>query len=236
MSSGAALNGLPVSVAFDPNVLDCSISLDWVMNSGLRSFNSRISGLLSLPCSSGVLSMQLHDVPVAATPICELVLGSDWFERACGAACRDVDDVDVVAFLDSGPLNLSWRSDSPSLTGLSSLQQNTGEYRFFRDAHGYEWRHQPPPPSCPLPPPPALPPSRPLLWCPRLARPLLPPLRLLGLLKQVMRMTTTTCRRATQCPINPVCSECRFPTERTRILFPIRPICTHMGPMHTCMD
>ncbi|KAJ6467328.1 hypothetical protein C8R45DRAFT_1019747 [Mycena sanguinolenta] len=238
MSSGAALNGLPVSVAFDPNVLGCSISLDWVMNTGLRSLNSRVSGLLSLRCSSGVLSMQLYAVAVAATPISELVLGSNWFELACGAASRDVDD--VVAFLDSGPLNLSRRSDSACLTEISPVR-DTGEYRFFINTipsqlqHGCGWRHQHlPPPSHPLLPSPPVPPSRPLLWCLRLFRNLLPSLRRLRLFKQVTR--ATACRRTTQCLINAVWSEYRLPTERTRVRFPVRPICTHMGPMHTCMD
>ncbi|KAJ7083131.1 hypothetical protein B0H15DRAFT_952153 [Mycena belliarum] len=82
MSSTATFCELPVSAVFDGNTATSSVSLDWVMNSGVPTQSSRASGLLSLPCDAGVLSIFLNGIPVAASLPSDLVLGLDWFHCA----------------------------------------------------------------------------------------------------------------------------------------------------------
>ncbi|KAJ7106779.1 hypothetical protein C8R44DRAFT_681147, partial [Mycena epipterygia] len=70
------------------------------MNSGLRTRNSRASGLLSLPSNTGFFSMYLNDIPVVASSPSDLVLGSDWFQSVCNSTSG------LVVHLSSGPLEL----------------------------------------------------------------------------------------------------------------------------------
>ncbi|KAJ7921014.1 hypothetical protein B0H13DRAFT_2656207 [Mycena leptocephala] len=63
----ATFGDVPVSAIFDGNAATSSLSLEWVMGSGLRTRNSRASGLLSLPCNTGFIFMCLNDIPVAAS-------------------------------------------------------------------------------------------------------------------------------------------------------------------------
>ncbi|KAJ7239402.1 hypothetical protein B0H12DRAFT_1075033 [Mycena haematopus] len=110
MSSAATFCDMPISAIFDGNATSSSISLDWVMNSGLRTANSRTSGRLTLPSDAGDISMSMNDLPVDASPPSDLVLGMDWFCFARNSAPG------IVVRLASGPLNLV---DSPPL-GLAS--------------------------------------------------------------------------------------------------------------------
>ncbi|KAJ7832273.1 hypothetical protein B0H13DRAFT_2679174 [Mycena leptocephala] len=80
MTSIATFCDVPVSAVFNSNAASSSVSLDWVMNSGVPTQNSRASGLLSLPCDAGVMSMFLNDISVAASSPSDLVLGLDWFQ------------------------------------------------------------------------------------------------------------------------------------------------------------
>ncbi|KAJ7678570.1 hypothetical protein B0H14DRAFT_3064115 [Mycena olivaceomarginata] len=76
-----------------------SVSLDWVINSGLCTHNSQVSGVLTLPCDVGVISMALNNLPVTASLPSDLLLGLDWFNYAQFSAPR-------VVHLDSGSLDL----------------------------------------------------------------------------------------------------------------------------------
>ncbi|KAJ7656061.1 hypothetical protein DFH06DRAFT_1200053 [Mycena polygramma] len=76
------------------------VSLDWVINSGIPTLGSCLSGLLKLPCNTGVISIFLPNVPVAASLTCDLVLGLDWVQLVCKSA------QDVVVHLNSGSLDL----------------------------------------------------------------------------------------------------------------------------------
>jgi hypothetical protein len=101
MSSPATLCNVPVSTRFDGQAPSSSVSLDCVINSGLRTRASQLSGLLTLPCHVGVISMCLNDVPVAASLTSDLVLGLDWLRFVQNAA------PELVVYLScGGPLDL----------------------------------------------------------------------------------------------------------------------------------
>ncbi|KAF7349865.1 hypothetical protein MVEN_01287000 [Mycena venus] len=106
MSSAATFCDMPISAIFDGNATSSSISLDWVMNSGLRTANSRVSGRLTLPSDTGNICMSMDNLPVDASPLSDLVLGMDWFCFARNSAPG------LVVRLASGPLALL---DSPTL-------------------------------------------------------------------------------------------------------------------------
>src|ERR1700761_601898 len=74
----ATFCNLPVSTNFDRRVACSCASLHWVLNSGLRTYSPNLSGPLTLPCHNGVLSMDLHNIPVNVSPTYDLVLGLDW--------------------------------------------------------------------------------------------------------------------------------------------------------------
>ena len=78
MPSLATFCNVAISTGFNGHATSSSVSLDWVINSGLRTRASQLSGLLTLPCDGGVISMCLNNVPVAASLASDLVLGLDW--------------------------------------------------------------------------------------------------------------------------------------------------------------
>ncbi|KAJ7752501.1 hypothetical protein DFH07DRAFT_1061706 [Mycena maculata] len=100
MTSIPTFCNVPVSAVFDGNAASSSVSLDWVMNSGIPTQNSRASGLLSLPCDAGIMSMLLNNISVAASSPSDLVLGLDWFQFVCTSTSA------VVVHFASGPLEL----------------------------------------------------------------------------------------------------------------------------------
>ncbi|KAF7372374.1 hypothetical protein MVEN_00097700 [Mycena venus] len=78
MASLATFCDVAISTGFDGRAASSSVSLDWVINSGLRTRSSQLSGRLTLPCDAGVISMCLNNVPVTASLASDLVLGLDW--------------------------------------------------------------------------------------------------------------------------------------------------------------
>ncbi|KAF7359966.1 hypothetical protein MVEN_00723500 [Mycena venus] len=100
MSPAATLCNLPVSTGFDSRATRSCASLDWVLNSGLRTRASQLSGPLTLPCDAGVISVCLHDIPVNASLPYDLVLGLDWFNLVRNSAPQ------LVVHLSSGSLDL----------------------------------------------------------------------------------------------------------------------------------
>ncbi|KAJ7232669.1 hypothetical protein B0H12DRAFT_1145115 [Mycena haematopus] len=107
---------LPVSAVFDINAAGSSVSLDWVLNSGIRSHNSRASGVLSLPSIAGVVSVSLNDIPVAGSLPSDLVLGLDWLQFVSGFKPG------IVVQLNSGPLELRW----PPLPAIAATSSSAG--------------------------------------------------------------------------------------------------------------
>ncbi|KAF7361356.1 hypothetical protein MSAN_01168300 [Mycena sanguinolenta] len=107
MSTLSTLCDVAVSAVFDRNAAGSSVSLDWVLNSGIRTHNSRVSGLLTLPTNLGVLSVSVNGVLVAPSLPSDLVLGLDWFSFVCETTS------DTIVHLASGPLELS-----PCTTGI----------------------------------------------------------------------------------------------------------------------
>ncbi|KAF7362918.1 hypothetical protein MVEN_00146600 [Mycena venus] len=96
MSSLATFCDVPVSTGFEGHFATCRVSLEWVVNYGLPTHNSQVSGLLTLPCDAGVVSMFLNNVPVAASLASDLVLGLDWFNFVRSSA------PELVVHLSSG--------------------------------------------------------------------------------------------------------------------------------------
>lgn len=115
MSSPATFCNVPVSTRFDGQTPSSSVSLDWVINSGLRTRASQLSGLLTLPCHAGVISMCLNNVPVTASLTSDLVLGLDWLRFVKNSAPEL-----VVHLSCGGPLDLSkiGSAFAPSSTGV----------------------------------------------------------------------------------------------------------------------
>ncbi|KAJ7027657.1 hypothetical protein C8F04DRAFT_1121901 [Mycena alexandri] len=98
MSSAATFCDAVVSTQFDSHATSSHVSLDWVLNSGVPTCGSRLSGRLTLPCNTGGISILLSDVTVVASLPCDLVLGLDWVQLMRKSAQR------VVVHLSSGPL------------------------------------------------------------------------------------------------------------------------------------
>jgi hypothetical protein len=113
MTSIATFCGIPVSAVFNGNAASSSVSLDWVMNSGVPTQNSRASGLLSLPCDAGVMSMLLNGISVAASSPSDLVLGLDWFQFVWHFTSA------IVVHLSSGPLELHHSLPTSAASGAS---------------------------------------------------------------------------------------------------------------------
>ncbi|KAJ7629315.1 hypothetical protein B0H17DRAFT_1150629 [Mycena rosella] len=101
MSSPATFCNVPVSTRFDGQTPSSSVSLDWVINSGLRTRASQLFGLLTRPCHAGVISMCLNNVPVTASLTPDLVLGLDWLHFVQNSAPEL-----VVHLSCGGPLDL----------------------------------------------------------------------------------------------------------------------------------
>ncbi|KAJ6478436.1 hypothetical protein DFH09DRAFT_1108336 [Mycena vulgaris] len=100
MSSLATFCDVPVSAVFNGNAATSHVSLDWVMDFGLRSRNSQVSGRLTLPCDIGVISLDMNNLPVAASLPSNLVLGLDWLQFVRSAASE------TTVHLSSGPLDI----------------------------------------------------------------------------------------------------------------------------------
>ncbi|KAJ6550252.1 hypothetical protein B0H19DRAFT_1074114 [Mycena capillaripes] len=108
MPSFATFCDTPIFTGFDDHAARSCVSLDWVINSGLPTRASQLSGPLTLPCDAGVISMLFLDVPVTASLPCDLVLGLDWLHHVQNSAPQ------LVVHLSSGSLDLQ-------TTGLSSF-------------------------------------------------------------------------------------------------------------------
>ncbi|KAJ7776500.1 hypothetical protein DFH07DRAFT_980644 [Mycena maculata] len=96
MSSPVTFCNVPVSTRFDGQALRSCVSLDWVINSGLHTRTSQLSGLLTLPCHAAVISMCLTGVPVTASLTSDLVLGLDWLHSVQNS------DPELVVHLSCG--------------------------------------------------------------------------------------------------------------------------------------
>ncbi|KAK6968863.1 hypothetical protein R3P38DRAFT_2567314 [Favolaschia claudopus] len=78
MLFSATFCALSVSVSLDTKLTASRVSLVWVINSGLSTCDSKISGPLVVETEEGRVSVSLHSVPVAASLPSDIVLGSDW--------------------------------------------------------------------------------------------------------------------------------------------------------------
>ncbi|KAJ7616475.1 hypothetical protein FB45DRAFT_934312 [Roridomyces roridus] len=100
MHSSATLCNLPVSTGFDRNLAQSQLSLGYVFNSGIPTLGSCFSGLLTLPCDTGILTLHLDNVRIVASLPFDLVLGQEWL-RLMQNSPRV-----AVAHLSSGSLQL----------------------------------------------------------------------------------------------------------------------------------
>ncbi|KAJ6587372.1 hypothetical protein B0H10DRAFT_1961436 [Mycena sp. CBHHK59/15] len=100
MPSFATSCDTPVSTGFDGRAARSCVSLDWVINSGLPTRGSQLSGPVTLPCNTGVISLLLLDVPVTVSLPSDLVLGLDWLHLVRDSAHQ------VVVHLSCGSLDL----------------------------------------------------------------------------------------------------------------------------------
>jgi hypothetical protein len=118
MSSGATFCDAVVSTRFDGRATSSRVSLDWVINSGVPTRGSRISGRLALPCDTGGISILLSDVTVATSLPCDLVLGLDWVQLMRKSAQR------VVVHLSSGPLDFRTPGSSIGVSPFNTCISN----------------------------------------------------------------------------------------------------------------
>ncbi|KAJ7032216.1 hypothetical protein C8F04DRAFT_1396799, partial [Mycena alexandri] len=115
MSSLPTFCAMAVSTAFDAQNASSSVSLDWVLNSGIRTHNSQVSGVLVLPSNVGAISMALKNIPVVGSLASDLLLGLDWFNFVMSNAHE------FVVYLDNG-VSLDLRQ--PTLMTNNILQSS----------------------------------------------------------------------------------------------------------------
>jgi hypothetical protein len=113
MSSLATFCDVPVSAIFDNHAAHSCVSLDWVINSGLRTHNLQASGRLCLPSDIGVISLDMN-VSIAASLASDLVLGLDWFQFVQHTA------LEGIVQLSSGPLDIRRRPPLPAFAAPGS--------------------------------------------------------------------------------------------------------------------
>jgi hypothetical protein len=94
---------VPLSTGFSRDLENSSLSLEWVLASGVPATHSMVSGILSLPCTDGELEtvcrLQIQ-LPVTSSLPFDLVLGRDWLQFSR-------DSLPNACFhLTSGPLDL----------------------------------------------------------------------------------------------------------------------------------
>ncbi|KAF7377055.1 hypothetical protein MSAN_00123600 [Mycena sanguinolenta] len=126
--SPATFCGVRLSVVFDDNTGSLAV-LDWILNPGLGTQNSRASGRLTLPSKSGILSGSINNVPVAAGLPSNLVLSLDWFHSV------DNSDPGIVVLLSSGPLEL--RPLELRNPPLPTLGTNSNLSSLFASTYGF---------------------------------------------------------------------------------------------------
>ncbi|KAJ6450748.1 hypothetical protein C8R45DRAFT_1223974 [Mycena sanguinolenta] len=104
MSSPAAtFCNVPVSAEFDGRTTCSYVSRNWLITSGLTRDGSRVSGVLSLPCNVGVISVRLNNVPVSSSAASDLVLGLDWFNFVRNSVASNSFGFCIFLFIhDSG--------------------------------------------------------------------------------------------------------------------------------------
>ncbi|KAJ6612624.1 hypothetical protein B0H10DRAFT_2436897, partial [Mycena sp. CBHHK59/15] len=85
MPPSATFSNIPLSTSFEPALERSTVSLDWVLNSGLSTSDSLLSGRLCIPyrdTSDSLCSLRVHLHVSASLPF-DLVLGRDWFHLCC---------------------------------------------------------------------------------------------------------------------------------------------------------
>lgn len=95
----ATFCNIALTTSFNQDAGQSVLSLDWVLNSGIRTHRSVASGILTLPCVDGAISIQM-DLPIVSALPCDLVVGRDWVQY-----CRE-SLPETCFFLSSGPLDL----------------------------------------------------------------------------------------------------------------------------------
>ncbi|KAJ6553027.1 hypothetical protein B0H19DRAFT_1122096 [Mycena capillaripes] len=110
MSSLTTFWNLPISAGFEDHATTSRVSLDWVINSGLPTHSSQVSGVLTLSSNIGVISMLLNNIPVASSLTSDLLLGLAWFNFATSLA------PELVVYQVSG-VSLDLRRPPPSTSG-----------------------------------------------------------------------------------------------------------------------
>lgn len=128
MPSAGSFCDVPIVVRFNHRSPHSWVSLDWVINHGLRTRNSQVSGLISLPSNLGIFAMNLQNVSVASSLDCDLELGLDWAESIRGFP-QDIVWCLSDSMLDMGQLRsalgsygVSYTCDSLSVLTEISLQ------------------------------------------------------------------------------------------------------------------
>ncbi|KAK6977610.1 hypothetical protein R3P38DRAFT_2666405, partial [Favolaschia claudopus] len=100
MSVLPAFCNIVVSAIFDHCAAASCASLDFVVNHGLPTRSSEVSGVLSIPSTTGVAAVQMVNVSVVSGLPVDLVLGLDWLHLVHASS------PDAVVHLSSGPLNV----------------------------------------------------------------------------------------------------------------------------------
>ncbi|KAJ7097035.1 hypothetical protein B0H15DRAFT_1019402 [Mycena belliarum] len=70
---------IALTTTFDPESIQSRLSLDWVLNLGIRVEGSVASGTVTFPGLHGIISLQMH-LPVVSSLANDLVFGQDWFQ------------------------------------------------------------------------------------------------------------------------------------------------------------
>lgn len=97
--SSATFRNLALSTTFDKDEEKSRLSLDWVLQSGVRAVRSVASGILTIPAADSTFSVEMEFSIASSLPF-DLVLGCDWlqyFRESVPETCF---------YLSSGPIDL----------------------------------------------------------------------------------------------------------------------------------
>ncbi|KAJ6531530.1 hypothetical protein DFH09DRAFT_1370526, partial [Mycena vulgaris] len=123
MAATATFHNVSLTTAFAQDADKSLLSLDWVMNSGIRTVRSVASGVLTLPAIDGFVSLHM-DLPVASSLPFDIVLGRDWLQY-----CREALP-ETVIHMSSGLVDLR----RPPIVHSTSQSNSVSSYGILDDA------------------------------------------------------------------------------------------------------
>lgn len=99
MSVSATFRNLALSTTFDKDEEKSQLSLNWILQSGVRAVRSVALGILTIPAADSTFSVEM-ELSIASSLTFDLVLNHDWLQY-----CRE-SVPETCFYLSSGPVDL----------------------------------------------------------------------------------------------------------------------------------